>query len=218
MRRFFTFMILVAALGAVASAQSSTNGPTSGPTATTESKPKRTVFRPTKDQIGQVQTMLKAKNLYSGDSTGKYNNETRSGIKLFQKDNGLKQTGTLNRATLEKMGIVLTDTQKAIPVSPNSYAPEKTADQTAAKSKRSPIFRATKDQIREAQQKLKDGEMYSGEQTGQLNQETRDGLKKFQEANGIKVTGTLNQVTLEKMGITLTEKQIADSASAESKN
>lgn len=218
MKRLITFMLLVVSLSVAAAAQSSTTGQTAGTTAGSETKAKRVIFRPTKEQIGKVQSMLKEKSLYSGESTGKYNKETRDGIKLFQKDNGLKQTGTLNRATLEKMGIELTENQKAIPVSPNSYATAKAEGETPVKSKRSPIFRATKDQIREAQQKLKDGGMYGGEQTGQLNKDTRDGLKKFQEANGLKVTGTLNQVTLEKMGITLTEKQIADAASAESKN
>ncbi len=54
---------------------------------------------------------------------------------------------------------------------------------------------------------LKQKGMYSGEATGKLDDATRDGLKKFQEANGLKSTGTLNQVTLEKLGISLTDKQ-----------
>jgi peptidoglycan hydrolase-like protein with peptidoglycan-binding domain len=73
--------------------------------------------------------------------------------------------------------------------------------------KRPPIFRATKDQIRQAQALLKQRNLYQGEQTGQLNDDTRAGLKKFQEAESIKVTGTLNKITLEKMNITLTDKQ-----------
>ena len=56
--------------------------------------------------------------------------------------------------------------------------------------------------------------MYAGEETGKLDDATRDGLKKFQDANGLKVTGTLNQVTLDKMGIELTDKQKADAAAA----
>jgi hypothetical protein len=32
-------------------------------------------------------------------------------------------------------------------------------------------------------------------------------LKKYQEGNGVKITGTLNKMTLEKMGIALTDKQ-----------
>jgi len=34
-------------------------------------------------------------------------------------------------------------------------------------------------------------------------------LKKYQAAESLKVTGTLNKVTLEKMGVALTEKQKA---------
>ncbi len=79
---------------------------------------------------------------------------------------------------------------------------------TAAKPRR-PIFRASKDQIQQAQKILKDRGFYAGEQTGKLNDDTRAGLKKYQAAENLKVTGTLNKVTLEKMGIVLTEKQKA---------
>lgn len=86
-----------------------------------------------------------------------------------------------------------------------------TTSTTAAKTtkKRGPIFRASKDQIQQAQKILKDRTFYAGEQTGKLDAETRDGLKKFQAAENLKVTGTLNKVTLEKMGVVLTEKQKA---------
>jgi len=197
-------------------AQTSTAAETvSAPTA----KPQRApIFRPTKDQIIQVQIKLKGKQLYSGDASGKYNDETRSGIKSFQKDNGLKQTGTLNRATLEKFGVDLTDSQKLIPVSARSLASdddEKSTSEAKSKTgtgKRAPIFRATADQIRSAQKMLKTKAMYSGDETGKLDTATRDGLKKFQDDNGVKVTGTLNALTLLKMGIPLTDKQKADAA------
>lgn len=74
-------------------------------------------------------------------------------------------------------------------------------------SKRGPVFRATKDQINQAQALLKGRGFYSGEQIGKLDDATRDGLKKYQQAEGLKVTGTLNKVTLEKMNIALTDKQ-----------
>jgi peptidoglycan hydrolase-like protein with peptidoglycan-binding domain len=79
----------------------------------------------------------------------------------------------------------------------------------AAKKPRKPIFRANKDQVQQAQKILKDRGFYSGEQTGKLDDDTRAGLKKYQTAENIKVTGTLNKVTLEKMGVTLTDKQRA---------
>jgi peptidoglycan hydrolase-like protein with peptidoglycan-binding domain len=85
-----------------------------------------------------------------------------------------------------------------------------TANKTGAKvTKRGPIFRATKEQINQAQAILKDRGFYSGEQIGKLDDATREGLRKYQQAEGLKVTGTLNKITLEKMNITLTEKQRA---------
>jgi peptidoglycan hydrolase-like protein with peptidoglycan-binding domain len=76
-----------------------------------------------------------------------------------------------------------------------------------AKAPRKPPFRANKDQIKQAQALLKTRSFYAGEETGKLDDDTRGGLKKYQEAEGLKVTGTLNKVTLEKMSITLTDKQ-----------
>ncbi|MDQ1729580.1 MAG: putative peptidoglycan binding domain [Pyrinomonadaceae bacterium] len=80
---------------------------------------------------------------------------------------------------------------------------------SAAKPKtpRKPIFRANKDQIKQAQRILKARTFYAGEETGKLDADTRAGLKKYQVAESLKVTGTLNKVTLDKMGVTLTDKQ-----------
>ena len=74
-------------------------------------------------------------------------------------------------------------------------------------AKRGPIFRANKEQINQAQAILKERGFYAGEQLGKLDDATRDGLRKYQQAEGLKVTGTLNKATLEKMNIALTEKQ-----------
>jgi peptidoglycan hydrolase-like protein with peptidoglycan-binding domain len=76
-----------------------------------------------------------------------------------------------------------------------------------ATKKRGPVFRATKDQIKQAQGILKQRGLYTGEATGKLDTPTRDGLKKYQEAEGLKVTGTLNAATLQKMNVTLTDRQ-----------
>jgi peptidoglycan hydrolase-like protein with peptidoglycan-binding domain len=74
-------------------------------------------------------------------------------------------------------------------------------------AKRKPVFRANKDQINQAQAILKQRGFYNGEQIGKLDADTRAGLRKYQEAEKLKVTGTLNKVTLVKMGIALTETQ-----------
>ena len=76
-----------------------------------------------------------------------------------------------------------------------------------SKTKRGPVFRATADQVKQAQAILKLRSFYAGDQTGKLDTATRAGLKKYQEEERIKVTGTLNKLTLEKMGIALTDRQ-----------
>jgi peptidoglycan hydrolase-like protein with peptidoglycan-binding domain len=91
----------------------------------------------------------------------------------------------------------------------NSNASKTSAQSSNSNKKRNPIFRANKDQIRQAQAILKQRGFYSGEQTGKLDPDTRAGLRKYPAAEKIKVTGTLNKLTLEKMNIPLTEKQKA---------
>ncbi len=76
-----------------------------------------------------------------------------------------------------------------------------------AGTKRGPVFRATKEQIKQAQTLLKQRGHFAGEATGKLDDDTRAGLRKFQEAASMKVTGTLNAATLDKMNIALTDRQ-----------
>lgn len=165
-------------------------------------------FRANKQQITEAQTFFKSKGTYSGEATGKYDDDLRAAIKTFQEENGLSKSGSLNRSTLEKMGIPLTDAQKAIPAKPSETA-STSKDAGSDTNKRGPVFRASKDQISEVQRMLKSKGLYKGEETGQLNDETRAAIKEWQKANGVKETGTLNKETLEKMGIQLTDKQKA---------
>ncbi len=204
---FVLFVSLLSAAAVFVQGQTSTTP--SASTAAKSSAKRGPVFRANKNQVVAAQNMLRSKGVYSGEAHGKLDPATRDSIKSYQKDNGLRATGTLNRATLEKMGIQLTDKQKALPASSNSYASasgKKKSSDGGGKARR-PVFRATKEQIIEAQKVLRTGGMYSGDQNGKLDDTTRESLKKYQEANGLKATGTLNQPTLQKMGIELTEKQ-----------
>ena len=117
----------------------------------------------------------------------------------------------MKKALLVLLTLLLTVSVAAVAQNGNNSNSESnsSAKNTNAKRKRGPVFRANKDQIKQAQAILKQRGFYSGEQTGKLDPDTRAGLKKYQEAEHIKVTGTLNRVTLEKMNIPLTDKQKA---------
>ncbi len=112
----------------------------------------------------------------------------------------------MKRLTLVVLSLLLTFSIAAATQNSNSNSNSSSKNSNASKP-RKPIFRATKDQIKQAQAILKERGFYAGEQTGKLDADTRAGLKKYQQAESLKVTGTLNKVTLEKMNIALTEKQ-----------
>lgn len=192
MRKLLSIFVAVLFLSLAVFAQDTTK-----PADSTEMKAKKPpIFRATKEQVKQAQKLLKV------EENGKLDDASREAIKKFQTENGLNDTGTLNRATLEKMKIELTDKQKEIPVSPNSFAKSKNEmSDDKEKKPRKPIFRANKEQVMQVQKMLK------VEETGKLDDTTRDAIKKYQETNGVKVTGTLNKDTLVKMGIELTDKQ-----------
>ncbi len=168
-------------------------------------KSRKKAFRPSKDQVTQVQTKLKSAGSYSGAADGKYNKDFRASIRAFQSANGLARKGSLNRATLEKMGIELTEAQMEIPADPDDLASAKSAGSGNKTGRK--IFRATKEQIASVQEMLKSKSLYSGEATGKLNDETRAAIREWQSANNVDKTGTLNKVTLEAMGIELTDTQ-----------
>lgn len=203
-------MLILLSMSILISAQNTSSSSTVKATSTntnsnTAASKRPPVFRASKEQITQAQTMLKQKGHYSGDASGKLDDPTRDAIRKFQEAEKIRATGTLNRITLEKMGVALTDKQKLIPVSESSMTP---ATSDAGKS-RSGVFRAIKDQVMQAQTMLKGKNLYTGAEDGKMNDGFRAALKKYQEMEKIKATGTLNRETLEKMGIQLTDAQKA---------
>src|SRR2546423_15270986 len=77
----------------------------------------------------------------------------------------------------------------------NSNSRSSNANKTV---RRGPIFRATSDQIKQAQAVLKKKRFYSGEQNGKLDARTPGGVKKKQQAERLKINRTLNKGTLVK--------------------
>jgi len=70
-------------------------------------------FRATDEQIKSAKTILVGEKLFAGEIDDKFTDAFRASLGEYQKAKGIKETKTLNAATLEKMGIALTDEQKA---------------------------------------------------------------------------------------------------------
>lgn len=119
MRRLFTALLALLVASAYASpspTQKNTNSPNAAPqgsnTNARRAVKRGPVFRATKEQVKQAQVLLKSRGYYAGAESGKLDSDTRAGLKKYQEAESLKVTGTLNKATLERMNIALTDRQK----------------------------------------------------------------------------------------------------------
>ena len=128
------------------------------------------------------------------------NSLTRALLRASQKDMKMKKLLTALLSLLFVFAI-------AVGMQDSKSSTKTNNSKTASNRRRGPIFRATADQVKQAQGILKERGFYSGAQTGKLDDDSRSGLKKYQGAEALKVTGTLNKVTLEKMNIALTDKQ-----------
>ena len=105
------FLLLSISVAQNQNANANSNGSSKSNKSTTNRKP---IFRATADQIKQAQAILKQRGFYGGEQTGKFDTDTRAGLKKYQQAEGLKVTGRLNKSLLEKMGIALTERQKTM--------------------------------------------------------------------------------------------------------
>jgi len=104
-----------------ASSSSSSSSNTSSASTSSDGPKRPGPFQATKEQITALQTKLKEAKLFSGDADGERSDELKESVKKYQDANGLKATGGINAATLEKMGIALTDKQKANVAAQKAY-------------------------------------------------------------------------------------------------
>ncbi|HEV2800178.1 MAG TPA: peptidoglycan-binding domain-containing protein [Pyrinomonadaceae bacterium] len=109
---FLTLLLSAASVSSAAQQSAKPSAPSQGEAKAKPAAKRGPVFRSTKEQIKQAQALLKARGFYNGQDDGKLSADTRAALRKYQEAEGLKVTGTLNKSTLEKMGVVLTDKQK----------------------------------------------------------------------------------------------------------
>jgi peptidoglycan hydrolase-like protein with peptidoglycan-binding domain len=114
MKKILSTILSLIVVSAIATAAQNSNSSTTSTSITKTTRKRGPIFRANKDQIKEAQAILKTRGFYAGEQTGKLDADTRAGLKKYQAAESLKMTGTLNKATLEKMAIALTDKQKAM--------------------------------------------------------------------------------------------------------
>ena len=165
----------------------------------------RRPFRANKEQITQAQDILSTESGYSGPKDGKYSKEFRASIRDYQSANGPDTERISEQGHAAEARDRTDGSTSSFP-----FESGRPRDGKQRPDRRRGVFRASKQQISEVQKMLAAKGLYGGSATGKLDTATREGIKKWQADNGVKVTGTLNKETLEAMGIELTENQRSD--------
>jgi peptidoglycan hydrolase-like protein with peptidoglycan-binding domain len=75
-------------------------------------------------------------------------------------------------------------------------------------------MRMSADEVRQAQQKLKDDGDYAGQVDGKMGPKTAQAIKKFQQSNGLPQTGHLDQQTASKLGVSMSGSSLPSSSSS----
>ena len=138
--------------------------------------------------VKAVQKKLKKLGYYSGTADGDYGNGTKKAVLAFQKANGLKQTGNVNSATLNKLNGKKSGSSSS---SSSSSSAEKAGDPCSPGDSGAAV--------KAVQKRLKALGYYSGSVDGDYGGGTKSAVKAFQKRNGLTANGVANRKTISKM-------------------
>lgn len=145
-------------------------------------------------QLRQVQQALNQKGFDAGNVDGNWGAETRDALRNFQQAQGLKQTGQLDSQTISALGVQL--------------------DQAAMHYDAQEL---SQQQIQQVQRSLNQKGFDAGTVDGKWNSRTQSALRNFQQAQGMKQTGSLDQKTVSSLGVDFAQQESGQTTGASPK-
>jgi peptidoglycan hydrolase-like protein with peptidoglycan-binding domain len=142
-----------------------------------------------RDTLRDAQRQLKNDGYYTGSVDGVDGAMTREAIRHYQRDHNLKRNGELNRETREALG--LRDSREA----------DRQSDRYADRAETSGTVSPSSATVRAAQRRLESEGFYRGDIDGEMGPRTQAALSEYQRNSNLNVTGTLDQATLSKLGV-----------------
>lgn len=131
------------------------------------------------DNVKQLQTLLTTYGYYEGEIDGKYGSGTTDAVKLFQKNNNLKQDGKAGPKTMAKL------------TGDKVITPEDVEAARAAWLKKGDDG----DDVKVLQQHLKDTLFYTGKIDSVFGDDVHAAVVQFQKAAGIQADGIAGEKT-----------------------
>lgn len=143
-----------------------------------------------KTVVRDAQQQLQKDGFYKGKIDGIDGPKTHSAIRKFQQQNNLAVNGRLDKDTLDKMGVQSTgEAARAQTETPGAPAAKQKVSATTVKA---------------VQQQLQQKGLYHGKVNGVMNSKTQAAIRQYQQQNNLNVTGTLDQQTLNSLGVSPT--------------
>jgi peptidoglycan hydrolase-like protein with peptidoglycan-binding domain len=161
------------------------------------------------EKVRQVQTALKSRGFDPGRIDGVMGPKTTTAIRSFQSSRGLNASGMIDESTMSALQIK----PAAGPTANASNSPSPRQDpqfpdplpqihQSGGDIGVGPTAFDLED-VREAQMALKNRGYDPGETNGMVSSQTQAAVRQFQMANGLPITGRLDQRTQAALGITI---------------
>lgn len=64
-------------------------------------------------EVEEIQRVLKERGIFDGEITGYYGSQTSQAVRIFQRQQGLSETGVADKTTLKRMGITIGEIPEA---------------------------------------------------------------------------------------------------------
>jgi lipid-binding SYLF domain-containing protein len=161
------------------------------------------------ENVRQVQTALRGRGFDPGPIDGVMGPKTMMAIRNFQSSQGLTASGAMDEATMNALQI-----KSAAAPTVNARNPPLPRQQDQFPDPLPQIHQSGGDigvgptafdleDVREAQMALRNRGYDPGEMNGMVSSQTLDAIRRFQMANGLPITGRLDQQTQAALGITV---------------
>jgi len=159
--------------------------------------------------VRQVQTVLRSRGFDPGLIDGVMGSKTIMAIRNFQLSQGLTPSGMMDEATMNALHIQSatdpTTNARNSPLPPQQQFPNPIPPISQAPPSDIGVGPTAFDleDVREAQMALRNRGYDPGDTNGMISSQTMDAIRQFQIANGLLVTGKLDQQTQAALGITI---------------
>ena len=148
------------------------------------------------EAVRQMQQDLKDLGYYTGSVTGNYGKLTEEAVYNFQRSNNLSADGIAGTKTLNKIASKMSGSSGSSSESSSNSSSGSSSSSSLLNTSATLMKNSSGDEVRKLQKILASLGYYSGNQTGNFGDKTRDAVVAFQKKMGLTADGVAGKRTL----------------------